>query len=146
MIKDNNGGIQRELEIDKGMDSCSSGELVNCYRRHLYQHGITQYSLSLFLQSFMVKTYSAVLQLVMENHSDLYTSFCLSLFWDCLNQGWLNDPSIRISKEEPRGNSEMAGNDSWGSGDNRREEQGVEDRRRLKCWGVSGTATTGVFL
>ena len=31
MIKNNNGGIQRELEIDKEMDSCSSDELVNHY-------------------------------------------------------------------------------------------------------------------
>ena len=31
----------------------------------------------------------------------------LSLFWDCLNQGWLDDSSIRISKGEPRGDSDV---------------------------------------
>ena len=35
MIKNDNEGIQRELEIEKGVGSCSSDELVNCYTHPL---------------------------------------------------------------------------------------------------------------
>ena len=39
----------------------------------------------------------------------------LSLFWDCFNRDWLDDPSIRISKGEPRDDSDVVGGDSWES-------------------------------
>ena len=94
------------------------------------------------VQDFANRTKSQVL----EKHFHLLKLVCQLLFvifLRLLQSSWLNDPSIR---GKPRGDSDMVGGDSWGSGDNKREELGVEGKRSLKCWGVSSTATTGVFL